>query len=74
MMIKPLTYSALLAAGGLCGLLNDITVIDVRSGRMYQNSHIDIDPTTDTVFAYTEEGAFWAFEYGETWWAYRMAE
>jgi hypothetical protein len=48
--------------------------MDIRSGKIYAGAYLDVDPVSEHVFAYTEDGAFWSFEYGETWWAYSDAE
>lgn len=73
-MIKPLSYQTLITMGHMCGLCNPVYVMDIRSGKIYAGAHLDVDPVSEHVFAYTEDGAFWSFEYGETWWAYSDAE
>lgn len=72
-MIQPLNFHDVMKLAAMCGL-NDyrVAVIDVRSGRLYERCTLDIDPDTEHSFAYTEDGAFWDYDYGITWWAYCM--
>ena len=72
-MIQPLKFHDVMKIAVMNGIEdNFVTIIDVRSGRMYERCCVDVDPETEHVFVYTVDGAFWDYDYGSTWWAYRI--
>lgn len=72
-MIQPLKFHDVMKIAAMCGVTDYcVAIIDVRSGRMYENCTLDLDPDTEHAFAYTLEGAYWDYDYGSTWWAYSI--
>lgn len=47
-----------------------VLVVDMTNGRLFDDCMLDIDPASGCVFAYTEDGAYWDYEYEVRWWCY----
>ena len=69
-MVKALDYQTLVIKAEMCGDTDPVCVINVLSGRLYEDCLLDIDPVTGAIFTYTEDGALWGYEYGTSWWAF----
>lgn len=70
-MIQPMNFHDVMKLAAMCGVADIcVTIIDTRSGRLYEQCYLDLDPETEHGFAYTDDGVYWDYEYGLTWWAY----
>lgn len=52
------------------GLYERVMVIDATNGRLFVGCWLGIDPTSGCVYVYTDDGAYWDYEYGDRWWCY----